>query len=419
MFFIQRLANQTFHNKKIPCKSLKQKQWLLALVLLCLTPPSSLANQDLDSHKMADNVQSVLLEQASGKAIVPKIQMVILLDTSNSMDGLIDQARNQIWSVVNEFSTAKRNGVTPILEVALYEYGNDNISKQSGYVRQLNGFTRELDRVSESLFALKTNGGSEYCGYAIKSAVEDLQWTQSNYDIKTIFIAGNEPFTQGPVQFKDALKLAEKNGVSVNTIFAGNFDDGVSLGWQSGAVLANGDYMSIDADKKIVHIDAPQDKQIVTLNDQLNSTYIPYGNLGKTSIERQVQQDAKNRLISGSLLVKRAKSKSSSFYNNSGWDLVDALEDGKVTQDGLAEMTEDQLPEKLQKLSIQERKDYVAEQARLRKEIKQEILELSELRKKYVAEKKRQTIKSSPSISDALTSAISKQAKEKGFEFEN
>ena len=31
------------------------------------------------------------------------IQIALLLDTSNSMDGLIDQAKSQLWSVVNEF----------------------------------------------------------------------------------------------------------------------------------------------------------------------------------------------------------------------------------------------------------------------------------------------------------------------------
>jgi hypothetical protein len=89
----------------------------------------------------------------------PKIQLAILLDTSGSMDGLIDQTRNQLWQVVNEFSSAKRNGVTPTLEVALFEYGNDGNSRDTGFVRMLNNFTGELDKVSEGLFSLTTNGG--------------------------------------------------------------------------------------------------------------------------------------------------------------------------------------------------------------------------------------------------------------------
>ena len=35
------------------------------------------------------------------------IKVALLLDTSNSMDGLIDQAKAQLWEIVNEFSYAK------------------------------------------------------------------------------------------------------------------------------------------------------------------------------------------------------------------------------------------------------------------------------------------------------------------------
>ena len=92
----------------------------------------------------------------------PKIQLAILLDTSSSMDGLIDQTRKQLWQIVDEFSKTKKHNVTPSLQVAVYEYGNDNLQRQQGYTRQLVGLTGDLDRVSEALFSLTTNGGSEY-----------------------------------------------------------------------------------------------------------------------------------------------------------------------------------------------------------------------------------------------------------------
>jgi hypothetical protein len=82
----------------------------------------------------------------------PKIQLAILLDTSSSMDGLIDQARQQLWQAVNEFSRAKRDGMTPVLEVAVYEYGNNGIDAQEGHTRQVVGLTRELDKVPKPCF---------------------------------------------------------------------------------------------------------------------------------------------------------------------------------------------------------------------------------------------------------------------------
>ena len=56
------------------------------------------------------------------------IKVALILDTSNSMDGLIDQAKSQLWSVVNELAKARCDGQIPDLEIALYEYGNDQLS---------------------------------------------------------------------------------------------------------------------------------------------------------------------------------------------------------------------------------------------------------------------------------------------------
>lgn len=349
----------------------------------------------------------------------PRIQVAIALDTSNSMDGLIDQTRNQLWQVVNEFSSARQDGIEPILEIALFEYGNDGISGRHGYVRQISAFTRELDAVSAGLFGLTTNGGSEFCGYAIQTAVANLQWSQADSDIKTIFIAGNESFAQGPVSFRAALEQARRQGISVNTIHAGGHEQGIADQWQAGAILAGGDYMSIDADQQIVHLVAPQDEQIAELNVRLNQTYLPYGDGGAASAERQLQQDSLSSDISAGLLAKRAASKSSGIYRNTGWDLVDALDEGAVDEALIAEMEEESLPEPMQDLNSEQRVDYVREKARQRKEIQQQILELSESRAAYVADKKAEMAVAAPSLGDALTNAIKNQARQKNFTLEN
>ena len=90
----------------------------------------------------------------------PRIDVGLLLDTSNSMDGLINQARTQLWKIVNEFEAVRRNGERPIVRVALYEYGNQGLSSESGYIRQVVPLTTNLDKISEELFALTTNGGA-------------------------------------------------------------------------------------------------------------------------------------------------------------------------------------------------------------------------------------------------------------------
>src|SRR3954468_4408451 len=126
----------------------------------------------------------------------PSVQIALLLDTSNSMDGLIEQAKSQLWSIVNEFIRARHDGRPPTIEVALYEYGNDTLSPEEGFVRLILPLTDDLDAVSEKLFALKTRGGQEYCGQVIRDSVRQLTWSPSRAVYKAIFIAGNEPFGQ-------------------------------------------------------------------------------------------------------------------------------------------------------------------------------------------------------------------------------
>ncbi len=394
-----------------------------AILAALLTPVTESA---LASRVIENSNQPVTLQLAmQGNPVItnedieaPRIQLAIVLDTSNSMDGLIDQTRNQLWQVVNQFSAARQNGITPILEIALFEYGNDGNAANAGYVRMLNGFTRELDAVSAGLFSLATNGGSEYCGFAIESVVNGLQWSQSESDIKTIFIAGNESFAQGPVNYREAVRLAGQHGISINTIHAGSHAEGIRDQWQSGALLAGGDYMSIDANQRVVHIVAPQDDRIAELNARLNQTYVPYGDAGAASADRQMEQDALSSGISAGLLAKRAKSKASAFYNNANWDLVDALEAGKVDAEELVLMEDEKLPEPMLGMSAQEKLDYVQAQTTERKRIKQEISELSESRAAYVAEKKRAQVVAAPSMSDALSNAIRKQAQQKNFAFD-
>ena len=104
------------------------------------------------------------------------IKVAILLDTSNSMDGLIDQAKAQLWEIVNELSYARCNDNKPNLLISIYEYGNDNLNAGEGYIRQVLAFSNDLDEISKELFSLTTNGGNEYCGKVIQTSLNQLDW---------------------------------------------------------------------------------------------------------------------------------------------------------------------------------------------------------------------------------------------------
>lgn len=311
-----------------------------------------------------------------------RIMLALLLDTSNSMDGLINQAKSQLWKIVNELSAAKcSDGSRPDIQIALYEYGNDGLSSSEGYIRLVSPFTTDLDLISEKLFSLTTNGGSEYCGQVINKSLNQLLWSTATTDLKMIFIAGNEPFTQGEVPYATACALARQKGVIVNTIHCGTFEEGIRTDWKRGAELTNGSYMSIEQDRKTVYIETPYDKQIDALNGKLNETYIYYGKAGEGKKEMQRAQDQNAESYGLSNKVDRAVSKSSHAYKNSSWDLVDAAKDDTRA----VEKAEDEyLPAEMQVMSVEQRKAYVKQKSDERQRIQNEIQALNAKRSKYI-----------------------------------
>lgn len=347
----------------------------------------------------------------------PKIQVALLLDTSGSMDGLIEQAKSQLWKLVNELATSKRDGKVPQIELALYEYGKSTIPAQDGYLRAIVPLTNDLDLVSEKLFALQTNGGDEYCGWAIKDATEELKWSQSNKDLKIVIIAGNESFAQGSVDYKVACKNAITNGIVVNTIFCGDCDNGINLLWRDGAERAEGKYMCIDQNSTVAHVETPYDGEIGRLNSELNSTYIAFGREGEARQERQQAQDANAGSYGSGNMATRAIAKSKkSTYNNATWDAVDAAE---ANEDFIEEVEEEQLPEEMQKMDMEERKAYIDKKAKERAAIQEKIQEVAKKREAYIAEERKKNSEATENTLDAvMLKTIREQAVKRGYKFE-
>jgi len=338
------------------------------------------------------------------------IRVALLLDTSNSMDGLIDQAKAQLWEIVNELSYAKCESERPNLQIALYEYGNDNLSSNDEYIRKILAFTNDLDEVSKELFSLTTNGGSEYCGTAIQYSLENLDWGNNADDLKMIFIAGNEPFTQGKINYQDASLNAKEKGVVVNTIFCGDYNQGISSNWKEGAQLTYGDYMSINHNQKTVHIDSPYDNQILQLNIKLNKTYVYYGQQGDKKKAIQQEQDSNAADYSKANAVSRTITKGSHLYKNSSWDLVDA--EVEIDDFSYKEVKKEDLPNHLKDKSTEELKAYVDVKRKERENIQTEIALLNKKRRKFISNSEKEN---SNTLESAMIKAIKKQAKKKNY----
>jgi hypothetical protein len=366
-----------------------------------------------DELKMPE-VAPKVAAPAEGQA---KVQLAILLDTSGSMSGLIEQTKTQLWRIVNTFIDAKQNGQVPFVEVALYEYGNDGLKAETYWIRRISPLTRDLDLVSKELFSLRTNGGSEFCGAVIQRATLDLKWDTSPNVYKAIFVAGNEPFTQGPIDATQACKDAVAKGVIVNTIHCGTEQAGISGGWKSGAVVADGKFLIIDHNQAVVHVDAPQDAKIVELNAKLNKTYIPLGKEGQMRCVEQVAQDANAAANKGSgAELQRVVSKASSNYWNANWDLVDACKTKDFKWEALKE---EDLPEEMKKLDTEGRKKYVAGQQAKRDEINKQIQALNKEREAFVEKKLKEMGESDENTLDkVVTRTVREQAEKKGYAFE-
>ena len=351
-------------------------------------------------------------------AIRAKIQLAILLDTSGSMNGLINQARARLWKIVNQLATARRDGQLPHLEVALYEYGKTSIPRSKGFLRQIVPLTDDLDRISEELFALKTNGGEEYCGQVIDAATRQLKWSKSNKDLKMIFIAGNEPFSQGSLKYQDACTAAIAQGITVNTIFCGPRTVGVRTGWQHGAQLADGAFLNIDQNRKVAEIATPYDKPLADLSSRINGTYVMFG--GSANRKRKENQlrrlDSLAKKAAPSAAAARAGFKASGQYRRSTWDLSEAVRSGKVK---LKDLKPNQLPPEMRKLSLAQQRAYLKKKTAERAAVEAKIRKLTTQRNRYIAEqrKKQGSTDKPDSFDDAVIKTIRTQGKKKGYQF--
>lgn len=342
-----------------------------------------------------------------------KIQMALLLDTSNSMDGLIDQAKAQLWKMVNQLASSKKEGEASDIEIALFEYGNDKLAMGEGYVRMVSALTKDVDGISEKLFQLKTNGGSEYCGWVIGNAVKDLAWSTDDKDLKIIVIAGNEPFNQGPKDYKEACKWAIEKDIVINTVFCGAWKEGIETFWEAGAKIGKGQYLNIEQDKKVIHIRTPYDDILIQLNLRLNKTYIGYGSAGKAMKERQTIQDDNAAAYGQANVAQRATYKAKAQYRNDSWDLLDATEgdDKKI-----ASLRKEDLPEEMQKMNDSEKKEYLKKLRQERETVKKEILEMDKKIRDFIAEEEKKNPEKN-TLDNVMKQTVTEQAKAKGFEF--
>lgn len=368
-----------------------------------------------DSHGELLTNQMNQIDKVENPALKPisnqTIQVALLLDTSNSMDGLIEQAKSRLWNIINTLTTLKYNGETPNIEISLYEYGNDRLNALNNYIKQITPLTSDLDLISEKLFALKTQGGSEFCGAVISNAKNTLEWKDGKNDMKLIYIAGNEPFDQGPIQYSKAIQEAVEKNIYINTILCGRRGAEEISGWKNGASLGKGQFFIIDSDQQVRFIDTPYDVKIGELNIELNKTYMGYGSKGQEKKQNQFSQDSNAESQGHANMAERAISKSKKVYNNASWDIVDKyIEDDQV----ISTLKDEELPVELQNKTEKEMRKIIDSKIQDRNKIQKEINALSIVRQSYI-EKKMTELGEENDLGAAMKQSILELAKKMGY----
>ncbi|MCX7824011.1 MAG: VWA domain-containing protein [Verrucomicrobiae bacterium] len=342
------------------------------------------------------------------------IDLVICLDTSNSMDGLINAAKQKLWDIVNELAKAKPK---PHLRVALYAYGTPAFGAETGYVRKQIDLTDDLDAVYAKLTALVTDGGEEYVARVVRASVLEQPWSGEKDALKIIVVAGNEPATQDR-QFKtaDVCKDAITRGIIVNAIYCGPPTSPEADGWRDVARAADGQFACIDQDRGTIVVSTPFDQKLAALGGEINRTYLPYGSRASEGKALQGAADMSAMAASPAVFASRAVAKASGQYRNASWDLVDAM--GRKDFD-LAKVRKEELPADMQAMTLDQRRAHLDAMAKKRASLQRQIIQLSAQRQKFIDDELKRNGKSDDKAFDAaMLRAIREQATRKNFEFE-
>ncbi len=415
-----------------------QRAGAIGLTVACATA-AAVAGDDRNGDGKEGDVAKPRVTGATAPARC--VDLAICLDTSGSMEGLLDAARQKLWAIVNDLALAEP---TPRLRVALLTYGNDGHSAESGWVRVDSPFTEDLDAVSQQLFALTTNGGTELVGRVLKAATEQLDWQldptpandplksvapntvtpsggalhggESNHDaLRLVVVAGNESADQDQaVHFQDACRALIERGIVVNAIYCGNPADELAPAWQEVARRADGHFAAIDQQNGTVVIATPFDGELAALSAAINETYLAYGANAEVWAKNQVVQDQNAERCNSSTVAARACTKGGKLYCCE-WDLVEQVKGGNVK---LAEIKKEELPEKLRELALTEQQKCIDDAWTKRQGIQQKIQDVASKRDAHLAEEmKKRGVQDDGAFDRAIRDALRKQAESKGFVF--
>src|SRR4051812_25003605 len=302
----------------------------------------------------------------------PHVDLVIALDVSGSMRGLIDATRVKLWDVVRLLGRAQPQ---PQVRVGLITFGGKYHDPAAGWVRRELDLTTDLDAVSARLFSLAARGSEEYVARTVQTAARQMSWDQDGKTLKILFVAGNESAEQDPqVSLAAALEEARAHGIHVNTIFCGSDGTRESLAWRKVAAMGAGEFAAVSVlghHQSQLARATPYDAELGHLSQALSRTYVGYGDGAGARHANQLEQDKRAAGEGPQVAASRAAAKASRAYDNSDWDLVDAAAHHRKVE---------KLPAEVAAMSETERAGFLRAKMQERQGLQQRITELSRRR---------------------------------------
>ncbi|MFA5137804.1 MAG: vWA domain-containing protein [Elusimicrobiota bacterium] len=335
-----------------------------------------------------------------------QVEVVFVLDTTGSMDSLIEGAKQKIWSIANGIAAGKP---APRIRMGLIAYRD----KGDAYVTQSFDLTSNLDKMYENLLSLRADGGGdgpEHVLKALDDSVTRMSWSKGSRAFKVVYLVGDAPAHREYGDTPSLEKLVEsavRRGVVVNTVQCGSQAD-TEEQWRKIARLGEGRYLPIPQSGGMVSTPTPFDDRIAELNSRIEGTLLAYGARkeeaeGRFSLARRM-----SAAVSGAAAADRAAFASSAGYE--GLDLIQAVQDKKVD---LGALDLSSLPDPLKGLSADERRLKVEKLYSERSALKSRLAELSGKRAKYL--KEHASDKRKDSFDARLMESLKEQAGKKGI----
>ncbi len=393
------------------------KQQVLGLALAAITTATIACYPYLHEADAAVLPDKTVLATPKPSEIAqqrPRVDLVFVLDTTGSMGGLIEAAKDKIWSIA---TTMARAQPSPEIRIGLVAYRD----RGDQYITQVFDLTTDLDSMYAHLMEFKADGGGdgpEAVNQALQDAIGRISWNTQASTYKAVFLVGDAPphvDYQDDVQYPATLVLARQRGIVVNTIQCGS-DSSATQPWSQIAALGAGDFLRVEQNGSAVAITTPYDDKLARLSAALDDTRLYYGD-AKVQAEKRAKLAATSKLeekASAAVKARRAtfNASASGAANLLGEkELVNEVASGRVR---LQDIRKDELPEPLQAMAPAAQAAYIQEHAAKRDVLKKEMQDAAEARAEFLKRKVAASGGARDSLDAKLFGTLREQAKRVG-----